>query len=89
MIRRLRVWWWKWRFTETLLAKVAKERTGYVIRFCEGCADSAWAWNYNEVKHGKLDDALAVDPRVLALKMVNGELSSFNVRRADRGGEDK
>lgn len=83
MIRRLRIWWWKWRFTEALLSRVAKERTGVVIRFCEGCAEDAWAWNYNVSKRGHLNDALAVEPAALAIKTVSGELSSFDIRRID------
>jgi hypothetical protein len=79
MFNRLRIWWWKWRFTDALLSKVAKERTGVVIRFCEACAADAWAWNYNESKRGKLGDALAVDPRALAVGMTRGSLSSFHV----------
>lgn len=79
MWNRLRIWWWKWRFTDALLSKVAKERNTLTIRFCEQCAADAWAWNFNTDKFGKLEDALAVEPRAFALSMTRGSLSSFHV----------
>lgn len=78
MIRALRIWWWKYRFIETLLVLVAKERTGYTVRFCEACADDAWEY-FMEKHIGTWQAALREDPVDSALSMTQGGLSSFRI----------
>lgn len=62
MITRLRVWWWKWRYTERILKiGFGNERTESALRGAKQVTEAGWETQL-EWSDGNVQDALNHSP---------------------------